>query len=87
MKRGLSKNNLKTGTGIEAKRFLSAKLADSKIKTKTDRSRTLEGKKGSAVVISTTKSDKFDRYLVDVWVDELYLNQVLVEKGYASRWA
>jgi endonuclease YncB( thermonuclease family) len=30
------------------------------------------------------KSDKFDRYLVDVWTSGEYLNQSLVEGGYAE---
>ena len=57
-------------------------------------------KTGSTVIIATTKSDKFDRYLVDVWLDAKtskkadpvpnskgnweYLNKTLVDEGYAN---
>ncbi len=46
----------------------------------------LSGKlpKGSSILIATAKSDKFDRYLVDVWAGDLYVNQMLVEGGYAG---
>lgn len=41
--------------------------------------------KGSSILIATTKSDKFDRYLVDVWMsgEQIYVNKLLVDEGYA----
>ena len=42
---------------------------------------------GSDILVRTSKSDKYDRYLADVWVGEntkaKYVNQELVEKGFA----
>ncbi len=38
---------------------------------------------GAALQIRTHKSDKYDRYLADVFVHGQYLNQDLVERGYA----
>lgn len=35
------------------------------------------------VVIMSSRSDKYDRYLADVWIDNVYLNQLLVDQGYA----
>ncbi len=40
-------------------------------------------KKGAPVLIRTEKSDKYDRYLADVFVDGKYLNEELVEKKLA----
>ena len=34
-------------------------------------------------LIKTIKSDKYDRYLADLWVDGTYVNQKLVEQGLA----
>ena len=39
----------------------------------------------ASVLIRTVKSDKYDRYLADVWVGETYLNQKLIDKGLAVR--
>ena len=36
------------------------------------------------VLIKTVKSDKYDRYLADLFVDGDYVNQELVEKGLAA---
>jgi len=60
---------------------------------------TKEGKKAKAyvekvlrglplVTILTSKSDKYDRYLADVWYgpDEKYLNQELLDSGLAKAW-
>ena len=48
-----------------------------------------ELKKASSVVITSTKSDKYDRYLADVFYTvggkELFLNNRLLEAGLASR--
>ena len=41
--------------------------------------------KGKPLVIKTHKTDKWDRYLVDVWYDgDQYLNQILLDKGLAE---
>jgi len=39
----------------------------------------------SPVLIKTSKSDKYDRYLADVFVNKIYVNQKLVDEGYAMR--
>jgi len=39
----------------------------------------------SPVIISTSKSDKYDRYLCDVFVGDLYLNQALLDQRLATR--
>ena len=45
----------------------------------------VEGKlKGvTSVVVTTTKPDKFDRYLSDLWIGDVNLNKLLLEKGHA----
>lgn len=43
-----------------------------------------EFKKVSSVLITTTKPDKWDRYLADVWIGETNLNKLLLKKGFAS---
>ncbi|MDP3920339.1 MAG: DUF1016 N-terminal domain-containing protein [Candidatus Omnitrophota bacterium] len=40
-------------------------------------------KPATPVIIKTTKSDKFDRYLADIWHEGEHLNKTLVAKGYA----
>ena len=35
--------------------------------------------------IRTVKPDKYDRYLADLWVDGKYINQELIDKGFAMR--
>jgi len=37
------------------------------------------------ILIKTVKSDKYDRYLADVWAGDKYLNQELIDKGLAVR--
>ncbi len=38
---------------------------------------------GTKIRIKTSKSDKYDRYLADVWAGGEYLNQELIENGHA----
>lgn len=38
---------------------------------------------GNHVLIKTVKSDKYDRYLADVWAGDTYLNQKLIDEGLA----
>jgi endonuclease YncB( thermonuclease family) len=38
----------------------------------------------SAILIRTTKSDKYDRYLADIFIRDLYVNQDLVKQGHAT---
>ena len=40
---------------------------------------------GDDIIITSTKSDKYDRYLADIWIDDLFLNQKLIDKGLAVR--
>ena len=40
-------------------------------------------KKASEIIITTTKPDKYDRYLSDVWLGGVNLNKLLLEKGLA----
>jgi endonuclease YncB( thermonuclease family) len=35
------------------------------------------------ILITTTKPDKWDRYLTDTWVGKVNLNQLLLDKGLA----
>ena len=79
--RGIDAPELNTRDGLEAKRYVEKVL-----------------KAAKSIIISTTKSDKYDRYLADVFYKpardaktpagssgEVYLNQELIEKGYAVR--
>ncbi|NTV28921.1 MAG: hypothetical protein HGA80_02450 [Candidatus Omnitrophica bacterium] len=49
-------------------------------------------KESAMLVIRSSRSDKFDRYLADVFVpqgdlgEDIFINNLLVEKGYALRW-
>jgi endonuclease YncB( thermonuclease family) len=48
-------------------------------------------KEASQIVIRSSKSDKYDRYLADIFIpqdkgEDIYLNDLLLEKGQAERW-
>lgn len=75
--RGIDAPELKTLDGVEAKEFVASTLA-SFIKKK------------QPLLIKTSKSDKYDRYLADVFIadkngEEQYLNNVLLSEGHAVR--
>jgi endonuclease YncB( thermonuclease family) len=72
--RGLDCPELSTPEGKAAKRFVEALFSDSI----------------GDLVINTTKPDKYDRYLADVFVktksgEEVFLNNALLENGHAVR--
>jgi len=39
---------------------------------------------GKAILIRTTRADKYDRYLADIWAGGTYLNAALVTRGLAN---
>ncbi|MBN1687968.1 MAG: thermonuclease family protein [Candidatus Omnitrophica bacterium] len=41
-------------------------------------------KPGKEILITTSKSDKYDRYLADIWAGKTYINQTLLDKGLAA---
>ena len=40
-------------------------------------------RRNAQIIIGTSKADKFDRYLADIWADQKYINQQLVKAGHA----
>jgi len=40
----------------------------------------------SEITIKTTKEDSFGRYLADIYVDGLHINEELVKRGYGYAW-
>ncbi len=73
--RGLDAPEIETSEGKEAKAFLERSL------------RSASGGEAisASVLIRTVKSDKYDRYLADVWAGETYINQKLIDEGHALR--
>ena len=69
--RALDAPEIDSADGREAKAWLASVMPS--------------GAKPSSVLIKTVRSDKYDRYLADVWVGETYLNQKLIDKGLAVR--
>jgi len=69
--RALDAPEMDSADGREAKAWLTSAVAS--------------GTKPSSVLIKTVRSDKYDRYLADVWVGETYLNQKLIDQGLAVR--
>ncbi|HXV27629.1 MAG TPA: DUF1016 N-terminal domain-containing protein [bacterium] len=67
--RGLDAPEIESAAGREAKAFLETEFA----------------KTGGVVLIKTVKSDKYDRYLADVWLGQTYLNNLLLEQALAVR--
>lgn len=71
--RGLDAPEMGTPKGKAAKAFVQSYLKESQF-----------------VVVHSSRSDKYDRYLADVYIpqengEELYLNNLLLENGYAVR--
>lgn len=71
--RGLDAPEIVSAEGKEAKAFVESVIARS------------AARKQSPILIKTTKSDKYDRYLVDIWIDGVYLNQQLLDHRLAVR--
>jgi hypothetical protein len=73
--RGIDCPELKTKDGDAAKAFVQSHL-----------------KACDRIVVRSIKPDKFDRYLADIFLPavdgeaEVYLNNLLLEKGFAERW-
>lgn len=38
---------------------------------------------GGPIIVRTSRSDKYDRYLADIFVGDLFVNQLLLDQGYA----
>ena len=48
-------------------------------------------KEAQMIIVRSSRSDKYDRYLADIFVpregeEEIFLNNLLLEKRYAMRW-
>jgi len=48
-------------------------------------------KEAQMIIVRSSKSDKYDRYLADIFIpqegkDEIFLNNLLLVRGYAVRW-
>lgn len=72
--RGIDAPELDTKAGLGARRFVESVIAS-------------PAKQGEAIdspiVVTTTKPDKYDRYLSDIWIGDTNLNQLLLESGHA----
>jgi endonuclease YncB( thermonuclease family) len=83
--RGIDAPELVSKEGKEAKEALEKML-----KLQDVGGRMADGETGGPVLIKTVKSDKYDRYLADVFLpgaegQEVYLNNLLLEKELAVR--
>ena len=78
--RGLDAPEIESAEGKEAKEFLEEML-----NAANSVERGADSKTNVRVLIRTVKSDKYDRYLADVWIDEQYINQALLDEGLAVR--
>ncbi len=65
--RGLDAPEIVSAEGREAKAFLEKHFA----------------KTHNEILIKTSKSDKYDRYLADIWAGDVYVNQALIDEGLA----
>lgn len=73
--RGLDAPEIERAVGVEAKEFLERKLQGQVQTTKNG---------PVPIIIRTSKSDKYDRYLADLFVNGEYVNQKLVEHELAD---
>lgn len=76
--RDLNAAELDTKEGQEAKVFIQSHVKES-----------------AMIIVRSSRSDKYDRYLADIFIPQggetnpetdLYLNNLLLEKGFAQRW-
>lgn len=72
--RGIDSPEVDTKAGVEARTFAQVLIKESQ-----------------RIIVRTSKSDKYDRYLADVFIpsengEEVYLNNLLLEKGFARRY-
>jgi micrococcal nuclease len=79
--RGIDAPEIATADGMEAKKALEKML---NVKgTGTISKDKMEPVPGVSILIKTVKSDKYDRYLADIFVSSTYVNQKLVDDGQA----
>ncbi|MFH0985403.1 MAG: DUF1016 N-terminal domain-containing protein [Candidatus Omnitrophota bacterium] len=83
--RGIDAPEMVSKEGKEAKAFLEKELRITEAEKQEKSLPLASDLSASPVLIRTVKSDKYDRYLADVFMDGLCLNQALVEKGLAVR--
>jgi endonuclease YncB( thermonuclease family) len=88
--RGIDAPEILTADGREAKKFLESVIANPAGAKQSEGKEIAASQKALLamtakypVLIKTVKSDKYDRYLADVFVGDLYVNQALVENGHA----
>jgi len=95
--RGIDAPELNTKEGEEAKKFVE-KILRSKDAKKQEKSLPLASGFSASIIIATSKSDKYDRYLADVFLparkgvilsgegakDLVFLNNELLKRGLAS---
>lgn len=83
--RGLDAPEIISSEGREAKEFLEDKLGLSKAISESEIASLRAPRVArNDILIRTSKSDKYDRYLADVFVDDEYVNQTLIEEGHAQ---
>jgi micrococcal nuclease len=68
---GIDAPEIVTADGMESKKALEKML------------KIADGKAGAPLLIKTVKSDKYDRYLADIFVGSVYINQKLIDEGLA----
>ena len=83
--RGLDAPEILSAEGKEAKKFLENHLGEASFvkREANDKNASRDTLHASLVLIRAVKSDKYDRYLVDVFVNGEYINQKLIEQGLA----
>ncbi|MFA5168701.1 MAG: DUF1016 N-terminal domain-containing protein [Candidatus Omnitrophota bacterium] len=93
--RGIDAPEIATADGMKAKEFLESVIAspvgakqsqDDEIATSSRQPAKLLAMTAKfPILIKTVKSDKYDRYLADVFVESVYINQKLIDEGLAVR--
>jgi endonuclease YncB( thermonuclease family) len=82
--RGLDASEIASRDGIRAKRFVEKELGVAASERISKSSRAVIGAP-VPMIITSTKSDKYDRYLADVWIGGKHLNQLLLDQGLAVK--
>ncbi|MFH1801022.1 MAG: DUF1016 N-terminal domain-containing protein [Candidatus Omnitrophota bacterium] len=76
--RGIDAPEIETADGMESKKALEKML-----NTANSAERGADSKAHARILIRTVKSDKYDRYLADLFINGTYINQKLVDGGNA----
>jgi len=83
--RGVNCAERDTNEGQRAKKFVEKMLEELSPSSKAGAPTSTRGETVPSLLIKTHLTDKYDRYISDVFIDKMYVNNKLLEEGLAVR--